>query len=140
MISLNSTVDAVHPCLMPLVSSISISLFFSSCLAYNYIISIKSIMLLTILNSFSICAMVSLFIESYAFLKSIAIATICSFFLYVSSMHSLRINRLSKIFPPLVNSACSNLHYICIFFARMCRFFLTLDGYNRLFIYSFEIF
>ena len=32
MISLNSTVYAVHPCLIPLVTSISISLFFSSCI------------------------------------------------------------------------------------------------------------
>ena len=32
VISLNSAVDAVHPCHMPLVTSISISLFFSSCI------------------------------------------------------------------------------------------------------------
>ena len=119
--SLNSTVDAVHPCLMPLVTSISISLFFYFCcifvLSSLYILTIKSIILLSILNSFSICTIVSLFIESYAFLKSIAIATICSFFLYVSSTHSLRINRLSKIIPPLVNPACSNYS---ILFSATC--------------------
>ena len=87
------------------------------CLPYIFILYIKSIILLSILNSFSICTIFSLFIESYAFLKSIAIATICSFFLCVSSTHSLRINRLSKIFQPLVNPACSNFP---ILFSAMC--------------------
>ena len=111
----------MHPCLIPLVTSISIQLFYYSCifvLSSLYILTIKAIILLSNLNSFSICSIVSLFIESYAFFKSIAIVTTCSCFLYVSSMHSLRINRLSKIFPPLVNPACSNfplLFYVMCF-------------------------
>ena len=102
----------MHPCLIPLVTSISISLLFSSCifvLSSIYILTIKSIILLFILNSFSICIIVSFFYWGICFLKVYHYCHHLFFFsLYVSSTHSLRINRLSKIFPPLVNPACSN--------------------------------
>ena len=91
--------------------SISISLFFSSCifmLSFLYILTIKSIILLSILNSSSICTIISLFNESYAFLKSISLLPPSVLFLYISSTHSLSINRLSTIFSTLVNPACSN--------------------------------
>ena len=63
-------------------------------------------------------------VVSLCCLKSIAIATICSFFLYVSSTHSLRINMLSKIFPPLVNPACSN--FSILFLLRVSQFLSLL--------------
>ena len=135
MINLNSTVYAVHSWPIPLVTSISKILFFSSyifVLSFIHILTIKSIILLSSLHiltinsiillsipiSFGICTYHCFsFYWVICFLKSIAIATICSFFLYVYSTHSLRINRLSKIFPPAVNQAWSNFP---ILFSAMC--------------------
>ena len=67
VISLNSIVDAVHPCLIPLVTSISIYLFSSSrifVLSSLYILTVKSIIILSIFCSFIISTFVSLLIES----------------------------------------------------------------------------